>query len=204
MDSLIFYISEKFIDQIYREHVGQITNEKIVEEQKEVVKEITGSTGIGQLFSLLSLKLGGKASKKKNLKEQVKLSNNVADRANIVIKSLLNDFHLKDLSEINPDKPDMFYKFMLPLSVEEVFAQNGNKTLIEVSYSSSRLSFKGTTTDLNWAADSLLNTILYNYAETPLNASGIVTPISTTQKGEKVVVLVQYIAIFKQSFQNEQ
>jgi hypothetical protein len=203
MDSLIFYISEKFIDQIYREHVGQISNERIIEEQKEVAKEITGSAALGQLFSILSLKLDGKASKKKSLKEQVKVTNNVADRANIVIKSLLSDFQLKDVSEINPDNPDMFYKFMLPLSVEEVFVQNGNKSLIEVSYSSSRLLFKGTTTNLNWTADSLLNTILYSYADTPINASGIIAPISITKQGEKLIVLVQYIAIFKQSFQSE-
>jgi hypothetical protein len=197
MDSLIFYISEKFIDQIYREHIGQISNERIIEEQKEIAKEITGSAGIGQLFSILSLKLDGKASKKKSLKEQVKVTNNVADRANRVIKSLLSDFQLKDISEINPDEPDMFYKFMLPLTVEEVLVQNSHKTLIEVSYNSSKLSFKGTTTDLNWTTDSLLNTILFSYADTPINASGIVAPISVAKKDDKLIVLVQYIAIFK-------
>ncbi len=204
MDSLIFYISEKFIDQIYREHIGQISNERIIEEQKEIAKEITGSAGIGQLFSILSLQLDGKASKKKSLKEQVKVTNSVADRANIVIKSLLSDFQLKDISEINPDEPDMFYKFMLPLTVEEVFVQNGHKTLIEVSYNSNKLSFKGTTTDLNWTTDSLLNTILYSYADTPINASGIVAPISIAEKDDKLIVLVQYIAIFKQSLRYEQ
>ena len=200
---LIYYISKSNIELIYKKNFGpiiEITIDNKVEQQnkfslklglEKLLKIITGATFSAE-GELVKIHTKGKGEV---IKETVE------DRALVIIKEIFTDYNVTDINDITKhESPYPVYRFCLPLKTSESFNQKGTGTLIEVSYYSDYLRFKGVTSSENWTSNSLLNNILYTDS---FKAAGIFVPLEVTKENNLVNLTVQYLIICSSSILGE-
>jgi hypothetical protein len=198
-----YYLSADLIDQVYRSVHGPLT-EKTHVKQSDRTWKFSLKAGLDKLLKLLGLSGGVEANleRKRMSGETTKVLENVEDRALVLMKEVFTSEKLTDISNIvNDAKPKPFYSFVQPIRLD--YKKNATTGYsVHVSSRSSQLTFSGITSDGNWRAPSLKNSLVWQSKQNKspgIRAAGILSPISITRKGDTVEVGVQFFLIFHPS-----
>lgn len=161
---LIYYISERSIDQIYRSIYGPLDDARTTETRNERATSVAGKLGLDKLLALLTgatLSAEATVQRKKATSETFESRITTEDRA----IRLLRDIFATESADISTivDSENLLplYTFSRPVNVSYRTVSSESNPLIEVSHSSPEIEFAGVTSPENWVSPSLLNNLLW-------------------------------------------
>jgi hypothetical protein len=203
--SIIYYLSEDLIDQIYRSRFGPL-EEKTLASTGERAKGITGRFGISKLVAFLGLTsdVEAKGESKTGTKEERKILESTDDRALVLLREAFISRKQTNITDVGEHAaPHLVYFFEGPIHLDYKRVPGKRREyFVQVIYRTDRVEVFGVTSKDNWASESLRTNLLLQSAESRgegVLAAGLLTPLAVDRGKIPVRVSAQFLILFHPS-----
>lgn len=203
--SVIYYLSEDLIDQMYRSRFGPLEG-KTLASTGERAKSVTGRLGLGKLIEFLGLTsdVQAKGESKTGTKEERKILESTDDRALVLLREAFTSRKQTNIMDIAEHAtPHLVYFFEGPVHVDyKRVSGKGREYFVQVIHRTDRVEVFGVTSKDNWTSESLRTNLLLQSAESRgegVPAAGLLTPLAVDRDRIPVRVSAQFLVLFHPS-----